>query len=180
MISINGIVDSFSHDTLNVMGNALDESEEFVISTLSMSEWPISVFAIIVFLFVNHKTMSFVSKHLKMLAILIWLAGLVLYMVGFNAGGCKNNAFALFLRASLSSMEMFVSRSSLKEVMRDLHGNPVYMAIFSFVHFCAVVVSTVDCKMLREKYCDTVAYDETVARLSFNEEFVKRMDAYNE
>lgn len=176
MISINGIVDSFSHDTLNVMGNALDELGEFVISTLSMSEWPISVFAIIVFLlilFVNRKTMSFVSKHLKMLAILIWLAGLVLYMVGFNAGGCKNNAFALFLRASLSSMEMFVSRSSLKEVMGDLHSNPVYVTIFSFVHF-------VDCKVLREKYYDTVAYDETVVRLSFNEEFVKRLDAYNE
>lgn len=91
---------------------------------------------------VGHKVcMRSLSRHLKAAALTVWLLGVAVYMVGFHDGGTSDNWIALTLRASLSAMEMFVSHSDLIEVRHELHANATYMALFSLVHFAAVLVS---------------------------------------
>lgn len=82
-------------------------------------------------------------RHLKIQAFLIWVCGMILYMVGFNEHGSAASNVALLLRSSLSSMEMFVSHSDLIEVNEKFHGNPTYMALFALTHFCAVAISAI-------------------------------------
>lgn len=82
-------------------------------------------------------------RHLKIQAFLIWVCGVILYMVGFNEHGSAASNVALLLRSSLSSMEMFVSHSDLIEVNEKFHGNPTYMALFALTHFCAVSISAI-------------------------------------
>lgn len=82
-----------------------------------------------------------VTEKLWLLAVSIWGCGLVLYVIGFNSHGCEDNWLALFLRASLSSVEMFVSHSDLIEVAKEWHYNKLYMLCFSVVHFMAVFIS---------------------------------------
>ena len=82
-------------------------------------------------------------RHLKIQAFLIWMSGVILYMVGFNEHGSAASNIALLLRSCLSSMEMFVSHSDLIEVNGELHGNPTYMALFALTHFCAVAISAI-------------------------------------
>lgn len=86
---------------------------------------------------------KFVSGHLKILALIVWFCGFLLYVAGFNEGGCENNSIALATRAGISAIEMFASHSDLIEVKHDLHYNHAYMLAFSIVHFLAVVVSTI-------------------------------------
>lgn len=87
--------------------------------------------------------LKYLEDHLLSIAIMVFLCGLFLYVIGFDEGGSEGNAFALFCRASLSSMEMFVSSSDLLEVKKELHHNGLYMTFFSLVHFSAVFVSAV-------------------------------------
>lgn len=82
-------------------------------------------------------------RHLKIQAFLIWMSGVILYMVGFNEHGSAASNIALLLRSCLSSMEMFVSHSDLIEVNEELHSNPTYMALFALTHFCAVAISAI-------------------------------------
>ena len=82
-------------------------------------------------------------RHLKIQAFLIWMCGVILYMVGFNEHGSAASNVALLLRSCLSSMEMFVSHSDLIEVNEKFHGNPTYMALFALTHFCAVAISAI-------------------------------------
>lgn len=82
-------------------------------------------------------------RHLKIQAFLIWVCGVILYMVGFNEHGSAASNVALLLRSCLSSMEMFVSHSDLIEVNEELHSNPTYMALFALTHFCAVAISAI-------------------------------------
>lgn len=98
---------------------------------------------VILFFIFSRNGIARLTKHLKFTALVIWIAGLVLYMYGFNEGGSENNSLVLFLRASLSSMEMFVSHSDLIEVNGSLHHKAAYMVPFAIVHFCAVLVSAV-------------------------------------
>ena len=89
----------------------------------------------------NSRCWRFLSRHLKNIALAVFLFGVVLYFIGFNDHGSRDNVLALLLRASMSSIEMFVSESDLIEVKHGLHNSPLYMTIFSIVHFMAVFVS---------------------------------------
>ncbi len=86
---------------------------------------------------------AFLLRHLKLQAFFIWLCGIAIYMVGFNKEGSAESNIALMLRSYLSSMEMFVSHSDLKEVRQELHEDATYMALFSLIHFCAVAISAI-------------------------------------
>lgn len=77
----------------------------------------------------------------KWAAFLIWIAGVVLYIVGFCHEGTKESPLALLLRSSLSSLEMFVSHSDLIEVSPYWKNEPVYMTLFATIHFLAVALS---------------------------------------
>lgn len=80
-------------------------------------------------------------RRIAFAAMFVWLAGVGIYFIGFNDGGCRHNALALFMRSSLSSIEMFVSHSDLIEVASKWHHDAVYMTLFSLIHFCAVLCS---------------------------------------
>lgn len=85
----------------------------------------------------------FITKHLKGIALCVWLSGFFVYVAGFNDGGSENNYLILCLRAALSAFEMFVSQSDLLEIPERLLDCDAYMYWFSVTHFLAVMVSAV-------------------------------------
>ncbi len=99
--------------------------------------------AVIGSMIASRKVIKFVSKRLLIIALVIWIGGLLLYMEGFRYGGCEENLLALFLRSALSSLEMFASHSDLIEVNEELHLDSNYMLCFSIIHFLAVLTTSV-------------------------------------
>lgn len=91
----------------------------------------------------NTKCRNWIFHHLKQVAIGVFLAGVMVYGIGFNDEGSENNVLVLLLRACVSSLEMFVSESELIEVKHSLKDSATYMIIFSMVHFAAVFVSAI-------------------------------------
>ena len=128
--SFTGLLNSCSHE---VFFNWLDGLN--ILVTLLAFVFLISIFI--------PKVKITLFRHLKIQAFVIWVCGVVLYMVGFNEHGSAASNIALLLRSCLSSMEMFVSHSDLIEVKEDLHSNPTYMAVFALTHFCAVAISAI-------------------------------------
>ena len=86
---------------------------------------------------------KFIFHHLKTIASTVFLAGVALYVIGFNDMGSQNNLLTLLLRSSIASVEMFVSESELIEVKHSLHESPLYMTAFAITHFAAVFVSAI-------------------------------------
>lgn len=84
-----------------------------------------------------------IFRHLKWIAVSVFVVGIMVYMVGFNEGGSKDDVLVLFLRSCISSLEMFVSESELIEVGKHLKENHLYMIVFSVTHFMAVFVSAI-------------------------------------
>ena len=108
----------------------------------------ISVLAIIVSVIILNlvnktKLNRFISDKVKFIAAGIFISGIILYMIGFWDEGSKGNILTLFFRASLSSLEMFVSHSDLIEVRHSMHENALYMFVFALVHFLAVLLSAI-------------------------------------
>lgn len=103
----------------------------------------LAVSVIILNLVNKTKLNHFVSEKIKFLAAGIFLSGIILYMIGFWDEGSKGNILTLFFRASLSSLEMFVSHSDLIEVRHSMHENALYMFVFALVHFLAVLLSAI-------------------------------------
>lgn len=86
---------------------------------------------------------KWIFRHLKWIAVCVFVVGILIYMIGFNEHGSKNDFLVLFLRSCISSLEMFVSESELIEVGKPLKGNHLYMIVFSITHFMAVFVSAI-------------------------------------
>lgn len=84
-----------------------------------------------------------VFRRLKWVAGSVFVVGILVYMIGFNDEGSKDNILVLFMRACISSLEMFVSESELIEVSDELKKSHVYMTLFAIVHFLAVFVSAI-------------------------------------
>ena len=89
----------------------------------------------------SHKTRKVRGTHYTIIALGILLAGIIIYSIGFYYEGTKNNIVALITRSIISSVEMFVSHSDLIEVRPECKENPIYMAIFSLIHFLAVFIN---------------------------------------
>lgn len=141
--------DSIIHagDTLMVLGKNIEKLgvehhegifSDFITSNLFLSLAIIVVLFVLVFVFWK----KIVSLKLGKVALCVWLFGFGLYIIGFSEGGTKDSP-ALFLRAALSSLEMFVSHSDLIEVRHECHENFWYMLVFSIVHFAAVLLSAI-------------------------------------
>ena len=141
--------DSIIHagDTLMVLGKNIEKLgvehhegifSDFITSNLFLSLAIIVVLFVLVFVFWK----KIMSLKLGKVALCVWLFGFGLYIIGFSEGGTKDSP-ALFLRAALSSLEMFVSHSDLIEVRHECHENFMYMLVFSIVHFAAVLLSAI-------------------------------------
>lgn len=87
------------------------------------------------------RTINWLSRRLFVPTVIIWLAGVVVYVVGFYHKDL--NFISVVPRAIISSFKMFVVSNDLARVAKDLHTDATYMAIFAVTHFCAAFLSFV-------------------------------------
>lgn len=73
--------------------------------------------------------------------LLVWIAGFLVYFVGFFVEGTKESVLAFGLRPALSSLELFVSHSDLLEVADNMKEDQWYMLAFTCVYFSAIYTS---------------------------------------
>lgn len=134
------------------MGEFLKEFKEYISEKLldcnswcdyTIFSWMLLFFGILSFIIVlmNKSIQRLIMHHLKSIAFIVFVVGILLYILGFSHEGTAHNPFALCLRSVIASMEMFVSESELIEVSEEMKDNPCYMMIFSLTHFLAICVS---------------------------------------
>ena len=124
-----------------------------ILSCLSCEMLYCFVFFVAVFIVFNcHKIRKFIYDNLFILAFTFFLWGFLLYYIGYlsplvnlkcDYGGAILTGMQAGGRAFLSSFSMFIFDSDLIEVAEKWHHNSFYMAMFSFVHFCGVLISTI-------------------------------------
>lgn len=101
----------------------------------------ILLFVFLAIFFIKKKTLRTAINHLMSCAIFVFIAGIILYGIGFWYEGTAGNAMAVFFRSVMASMEMFVSGSELIEVRRECKEDLLYMLMFSSTHFLAICIS---------------------------------------
>ena len=79
------------------------------------------------------------SKHILSMSLIIWLAGVIVYIVGFYSPTV--NGVSVILRAIVSSFKMFVVANDLARVPALLQNDPSYMSAFALLHFSAAFIS---------------------------------------
>lgn len=90
----------------------------------------------------NKKTsrlLESISNNLLVVSSVIWLLGVVVYIVGFYRDGL--NWLSVIPRAIISSFKMFVVTNELARVPKELQENAIYMSAFSIVHFIAAFIT---------------------------------------
>lgn len=110
------------------------------VSTMQLALLILFVF-LCVFLLKRSSIRKHLIHHLMPYACIVFIAGWILYLIGFNWEGSECNSIALSLRAATASMEMFVSESELIEVGEDAKENQLYMSLFAVTHFLAICIS---------------------------------------
>ncbi|MGM9693962.1 MAG: hypothetical protein ACI3YC_03025 [Alloprevotella sp.] len=73
----------------------------------------------------------------------VLVAGTILYYIGYDYGGSHAFCLTVFLRALLSGMEMFLSKSNLIGIADNCKANPTYMFFFAVIHASAVFLTAV-------------------------------------
>lgn len=90
----------------------------------------------------NKKTsrlLESISNNLLIVSTVIWLLGVVVYIVGFYRD--ELNWLSVIPRAIISSFKMFVVTNELARVPKELQENAIYMSAFSIVHFMAAFIT---------------------------------------
>lgn len=82
---------------------------------------------------------KWLSRHLLGSALIVWLLGVVIYIVGFYDSGL--NGFAIVPRSIISSFKMFVVSHDLARVHPTMQHDAIYMTVFSILHFAAAFIS---------------------------------------
>lgn len=99
------------------------------------------VFVIVSYIDKKSYIIRFLARHLVLSAVIVWLVGFVVYMIGF--WGTKAIGLPVVLRAIISSFKMFVVTNELARVDSDLQNDSQYMLLFSVTHFCAAYLAFV-------------------------------------
>lgn len=90
----------------------------------------------------NKKTsrlLDSITNNLLVVSSVIWLLGVVVYIVGFYRD--ELNWLSVIPRAIISSFKMFVVTNELARVPKELQENAIYMSAFSIVHFIAAFIT---------------------------------------
>ena len=90
----------------------------------------------------NRKTarvLDSISNNLLVISFLIWLMGVILYIVGYYRP--ELNWLSVIPRSVISSFKMFVVTNELARVDAGLQNDAVYMSLFSTVHFAAAFIT---------------------------------------
>lgn len=98
-------------------------------------------FFVACFLLMYSSVRKHIINNLMPYACAIFIAGFILYFIGFNGEGNESNTIALFFRSVTASMEMFVSESELIEVEEGAKESQLYMSFFAVTHFLAICIS---------------------------------------
>lgn len=85
------------------------------------------------------KLIEKLSRHILALSVVVWILGVLVYIVGFYNSGV--NGFSVVLRAIISSFKMFVVSHDLARIPQFLQYDPSYMAAFSTLHFAAAFIT---------------------------------------
>lgn len=80
-----------------------------------------------------------ISNHLLLVSTIIWVGGVVVYLVGFYHHNL--NGFGVIPRAVISSFKMFVVSHDLARVSEELREDRLYMSVFSILHFLAAFIA---------------------------------------
>lgn len=92
-----------------------------------------------VWLFSKHKIIDKLTKHLSWMTVVVWVLGVMVYIVGYY--NCEVNGLAVVPRAVISSFKMFVVANDLARVTPFLHNDATYMLCFSLAHFAAAFIA---------------------------------------
>lgn len=141
------------NDTLHVLKSAALPIKEYSVSPLGLFcdaafYWVVLVFLVMLFVFIYRRIGNTCretiwrwvdSWGLKMLFILSWSFGFMVYCVGgYDEGfGILSVAFMSIIHAT----EMFVGGSDISAVHEPQHSNSFYMFLFGFSHFLAIFCS---------------------------------------
>lgn len=98
-------------------------------------------FIVACFLLMYSSVRKHIINNLMPYAYAIFIAGFILYFIGFNGEGNESNTIALFFRSVTASMEMFVSESELIEVEKGAKESQLYMSFLAVTHFLAICIS---------------------------------------
>ena len=79
------------------------------------------------------------SKHILGSALVIWIVGVLVYIVGLYNEGV--NGISVVPRAVISSFKMFVVAHDLARVDANLQKDSLYMTVFSLTHFFAAFIT---------------------------------------
>lgn len=80
-----------------------------------------------------------ISNNLLIVSSIIWLFGVIVYIIGFYREGL--NWLSVIPRAIISSFKMFVVTNELARVPKELQENAIYMSVFSITHFTAAFIT---------------------------------------
>ena len=128
--------DNFRADSL------LLDSGQSTVNLSTIGSWVVLFLVLlVVFIYFLRKTRIFewISKHILSFAIVVWLWGVVVYIVGFYNG--EVSGLSVVLRAIIASFKMFVVSNELARVVPQLHSDALYMTMFAVVHFVAAFIT---------------------------------------
>ena len=142
-----GILESFKtiwertsfHESLDILNNSK-------IIDLSMIGYWIFILGLLlawgIWFLYNKKSsrlLEYISSNLLLLSSIIWLFGVIIYIIGFYRDGLIG--LAVIPRAIISSFKMFVVTNELARVHPQLIDNVIYLSAFSIIHFIAAFIT---------------------------------------
>lgn len=111
-------------------------------------DWPVVgnwIFLFLVFLILSiwlfryRRVFDWLTKHLSLFAIIVWLLGVFVYVIGLYLGSL--NWFSVVPRAIIASFKMFAVVHDLARIPAFLQRDSLYMTMFTFVHFAAAFIT---------------------------------------
>ena len=85
------------------------------------------------------KIFEVTSGNLLLVSSLVWVAGVVLYIIGFYRPGLT--WLAVVPRAIIASFKMFVVANEMARLPSDFQNDALFMSVFSVVHFSAALIT---------------------------------------
>ena len=89
----------------------------------------------------SKKSYKSIIHHLGWITSFVFIAGIILYWVGYWEGGLVGNVTGLLISSAISSFEMFFAQSDLDNIAGVCKESFVYMTFFAIIHFFAILVS---------------------------------------
>ncbi len=123
----------------------IEKFKDSVIDFSALGNWTILLLAVVslfCLLFILDKKIGIIrhiTKNLNKYAVVVWLLGILVYMVGFFHKDVTG--LSVVLRSIISSFKMFVVSNDLARVSKQLQSDSLYMLWFSTVHFAAAFIA---------------------------------------